>query len=98
AALRHVVREPGALHRMAAVRAEALDRGHALVLQRSHLRLARADRLAVDVHRAGATQTCAAPEPRAGQAQVVAEIPQQRHLRIAVERLARSIDYEVDHA
>ena len=39
----------------------------------------------------------AAAEFRAGQPQLVAQIPEQRHVRIALERLGFTIDFELNH-
>src|SRR4051795_4102761 len=71
AALRHVDRGPGLLHRMRGVRRETLD-GDDLVgrLDAADRDRARAHHFAVDVHRAGAALGYAATVFRAGQADV----------------------------
>src|SRR5262252_6501739 len=83
---------------MRAAGAQAFDRHDRLVLKRADRRLARTRRPAVDVHRARAAQPGAAPEAGAGQTEIVTEMPEQRHLRIAVEGARRSVDLERDHA
>src|SRR6185312_898008 len=62
-----------------------------------HLRLARADRLAVDVDGARAAEAGAAAEARAGQPQIVADVPEQRHVRIAVVSVGFAVHCEFDH-
>jgi hypothetical protein len=54
AALRNLFGEPGLLHRMLAVRREPLDGGDLGTVDRADGRDAGADRLAVDMHGAGA--------------------------------------------
>src|ERR1700738_4710569 len=54
AALRHLFGEPGLLHRMPAVRREPLDGGDLGTVDGADRRDAGADRLAVDMHGAGA--------------------------------------------
>ena len=97
AALRDVGRDPRALHRMALAGAEALDRDDLASGERAHRRLARADGLAVHVHGAGAAEAAAAAVLRAGQAQLVAQVPEQGHVGVAVERPARPVDREGGH-
>ena len=79
AALRRVRLDPGLLHGVQRVRAEALDGRHRLARDRADRRLAGADRLAVDQYGAGAAQAGAAAELRADQAKFVAQRPQERH-------------------
>jgi hypothetical protein len=49
------------------------------------------------MHRAGAAEPDAAPILAPGQLQLVAEVPQQRHLWIAIERALHAIDLALDH-
>jgi hypothetical protein len=88
---------PGALDRVRAVRAQAFDGDDTLALQRPHLLLAGAHGAAVNVHGAGAAQAGATPESRAGEPQVVPQIPQQRHVLVAVEHPGCSVDCQIDH-
>src|SRR5690606_9623586 len=96
-ALRDVQLAPGALHGMRAVGAESFNRDDAPAGECGERRLARADGLAVDVHRAGAAESEAAAVLRARQRELVAEIPEQGHVRIAIERAIRAVDVECDH-
>ena len=66
--------------------ATAVDRRHA-----------GAHRLAVEMHRAGAAQRDAAAVLGAGQAEQIAQRPQQRHLRVGVDRIARPVDLQTQH-
>src|SRR5215207_7440603 len=66
-ALRHVLGEPGLLHRMARIRRQSFDRGDRLAGQFRELCLARIGALAVDVHHAGAAQSGATAEFCAGE-------------------------------
>ena len=59
--------------------------------------LAGAHRLAVEVHGAGAAQGHAAAELGAGEAQRVAQHPQQRRFRIDVDLHGLAVDVELDH-
>jgi hypothetical protein len=56
-----------------------------------------ADRLAVDVDRAGAALGDPAAEFRAGQAELVAQHPEQRRIRLDVDLMAASVDREREH-
>src|SRR6202051_396431 len=72
AALRHLQVEPGLLQRMVAVGRQALDGGDVLARHHGHRDLARAHRLAVEMHRAGAAHAGAAAVFRAGQLAMLA--------------------------
>ncbi len=72
AALRRVGFAPGALHGVVAVRVETFDRYDRLAGRLLSLHGARADRLAAQMHRAGAAKTVAAAELGAGQTEFIA--------------------------
>src|SRR4030095_869218 len=97
AALRDVVLCPGGLHWVRAVRAEPLDGHDLLVVERLQGRLAGADGRAIQVHSASTAQSGAATEPGPGEAQVVTEIPKQRHVLVAVEHAGSAIYSQIDH-
>ena len=86
AALRHVVVDPGLLHLVQrAVRREAFDRGDLLAVGGADRHGAGARRHAVDVDGAGAALGDAAAVLGAGQADMLADRPQQRRVRIDVD-------------
>jgi hypothetical protein len=96
AALRHLLREPGALQRMRRARAaQRLDRAHRLVGRRGQRRHARTHRRAVDMHGAGAAGGDAAAEFGAGQAALIAQPPQQRHLRVGIGLHGLAVEREL---
>src|SRR5260221_3296526 len=97
AALRHVQRSPGFLHRVVAVRIESFDRSYGPAGDIVHRGDAGPDGLTVDMDGAGPAQRCAAAVFRAGEPQLVAQIPKQRNRRVAVERPLLAIDTEFDH-
>jgi hypothetical protein len=68
---------------MARIGRQAFDGPHLFVGDFRKLGLARAHRLAVDVHRAGAAQSGAAAEFRAGQFEMFANNPEQRRLGVS---------------
>src|SRR5262249_27863491 len=80
AALGRVLLDPRLLERVQAARAEALDGGDGLRLDLAHGRDARAHGLAVDVHGARAAERHAAAVLRAGEAELLAEHPEERSL------------------
>src|SRR5471032_67760 len=86
AALRHVVRDPGLLQRVRIVLRQRLDGGDLLAGDHRQRRLARADRRAVQMHGAGAAQGHAAAELGAGQADFIADDPQQWRVRLGRRR------------
>src|SRR5260370_12568335 len=96
-ALRDIQGAPGFLHRMVALRIEPLDRRHRPPGSIVYGGDAGAGRLAVDLNRAGAAQRHAAAVFCAGEPQFVPQIPEQRHRRIAVERLLLAVDAQLDH-
>ena len=84
---------------MVAVLAEALDGDDVLALERRTTGVhAGALRLAVHVHGARAAGRDAAAELRAGQAQLVAEVPQERHRGIALEGALHAVHAQLGHA
>src|SRR5579883_179890 len=98
AALRDADVAPGHLHGMLALGVEPLDGDDRFVGDVRHRDAAGADRLAVDMNRAGAAQRDAAAELRSGQAELVAQVPQERHRRVTVEAARLSIHTYADHA
>src|SRR5258705_7028341 len=97
--LGHVQRRPGRLHLLADGRgAEALDGRDLLAHGQRGGRAARAHRLAVDVHGAGAAEGHPASELGAGQAESVAQDPEQRRGRVGVDTSRLAVDIESDHA
>ena len=84
-ALRDVLFQPGLLDRMQAGGAEPFDGRDTAARNACDRQQAGALRLALDEHGAGAAETAAAAEFRAGQAGVVAQVPQERHVFVAVE-------------
>jgi hypothetical protein len=85
------------LHRVQAFAAGQSFDGHdGGTLQRGHRPLARARRLAVDVHRAGAALADPAAVLAAGQAERIAQHPQQRLRAVALPALGSAVDLEAD--
>jgi hypothetical protein len=82
---------------MIALRVEPLDGDDRLAADVRHRDAAGPHRFAVHVHSARAAQRDAAAELRTRQAQFIAQVPHQRHRRIAVERPLLPIHPEVDH-
>src|SRR6266478_5305337 len=97
AALRHVQLDPGLLYRMAAIGRQTLDGGHAPRADGVHTRDARVDWLPVQVYGARTAQGHAAAELGAGQAQRVAQHPQQRRVGIDIDFGVLAVDAELDH-
>src|SRR3954464_7675692 len=93
AALRHLLFDVGGLQRVGLLgRTQALDRGHALAARRRHRQHARAHRLTVEMHGAGAALREPAAEMRIVEAEIVAQRVQQRHLGLGVYRNALAVD------
>src|ERR1700733_523530 len=98
AALRHVEVEPGLLHRVQlAVLRQRLDGGDLLWADRSDWDLARARGDAVDVHGAGAALGDAATVFGAGQADRVADDPEQWRVGFNVDAVRLSVDGKGNH-
>src|ERR1700730_10870687 len=96
-ALRDIQGAPGFLHRMISLRVEPLDCGYRTSGDIVYGGNAGAGGLAVDRDGASAAQRHAAAVLRTGEPQFVPQIPQQRHRRIAVERLFLAVDAQLDH-
>src|SRR5689334_741370 len=97
AALRNAQIAPGDLNRMFAFGIETFDGDDLFPRHIRHRDAAGADRLAVKMHGAGSAKRDAAAELRSSQAQLVAQVPHERHRRIAVERALLSVDSQADH-
>src|SRR2546429_6660837 len=95
-ALRHVFRDPGALHRVSAVLGQAFDRGDALVGDRGDGQHAGARGHAVQMHGAGAALRDAAAELGAREAERVAQHPEERRVGCDVDGFALAVDGEAD--
>src|SRR3546814_689141 len=87
----------GDLDRVVAVRRQALDGGDRGIGGLRHGGQAAPHRAAVEVHGAGAAEAGAAAVLGAAEAELVAEVPQEGHLRIAVELAVDAVDVKVDH-
>src|SRR5713226_2217776 len=96
-ALRNLLGDPRLLQRMVALGAEAFDGGDLLADGVADQSLAGANRLAVDVNRAGAAETRAAPEFRAGHLQLFADDPQQRRVVGRFDGHIPSVDVQGGH-
>src|SRR6266480_426058 len=96
AALGDVERDPRLLHRVTGGRREPFDGRDLPALCRRDRRHARARRLAVDVHGTGAAQRHAAAELGAGELQVIAEGPEERHVRIDVQLAGVTVHGQFD--
>jgi hypothetical protein len=96
-ALRHVFRDPGALHRVAVVRREAFAGRDLGAVERADRHRARAHRSAVEMHGARAALGDAAAEFGAGQADDVAQHPQEWRIRLDVDLVRSSVDLDGDH-
>src|SRR5450759_2085088 len=97
AALRHILGQPGLLHRMLAVGRQAFDCGDGLADDVADLDTAGAHGLAVHMHGAGAAQRDAATKFCSGQSDFVADDPKQRRLRLDIEPMRLSVDCDGDH-
>src|SRR5271169_141263 len=97
-ALRDIQGAPCFLHRVIALRVEPLDRGHRPTRDIVDGGDAGASRLAVEMNGARPAQRHAAAILCSGEPQLVSQIPQQRHRRIAVEGLLLAVDAQLDHS
>jgi hypothetical protein len=82
---------------MQAIRGNVFDGTNIAVGSSLHGDDARADALAILMHRAGTAQRHAAGELGPGQTEHVAQVPEQRHIGFAVEGVLYTIDFEIDH-
>src|SRR5262245_8487365 len=98
AALRHVVPDPGFLHlgQLAALR-EAFDGGDLLAHRRADRERARTHRRAVDVHGAGAALRDAAAVLGSGEADLLADRPQQGRVVVDVDVESLAVDGQPSH-
>ncbi len=97
AALRDVGVKPCALDGSEAVGGEIFDSANLGTFGVFDGSGAGADGFAILVHGAGAAEGHAASEFCAGETEDVADVPEQRHVGIAVERPWNSIHFELDH-
>src|SRR5438309_3519317 len=88
AALRHVFRDPGALHRVRAVLGQAFDRRDALVGDRGDGQYAGTGSGSIQVHGTRAALCDAAAELRARQPECVAQHPEERRVGGHARRFA----------
>src|SRR6267378_3995055 len=99
AALRHVVLEPGLLYLVQRLGLrEAFDRRDALARRSAHRVGARTNRGAINVDRAGAALRDAAAVFGAGQADLLADHPEQRRVGVDVEVMRLPVNGQTDHA
>src|SRR5262245_47676859 len=97
AALRHADIAPGDLDDVLALGMQTLDRDDRLSRRLRHLHHARAHGLALEMHRAGPAQADAAPELGAGHPGMIAQIPKERHRRVAVVAALLPIYFQACH-
>ena len=97
AALRHVVSTPGALHRVITFGIKPLDGGHLLAGGRRDGSHATAHRFTVDVHSAGAAERHAAAELGPGEPELISDVPEQRHVGVAIELATYAVDFQGNH-
>src|SRR5260221_795900 len=98
AALRHVERRPGLLHRMGARSGKPFDSDDAVGgLDRADGDGAGAPHLAVDVHGAGAALRDTAAVLRAGQTDLLADDPQERRPGLHLQVADLAVDVEFCH-
>src|SRR5271157_2264840 len=81
----------------AAVHRDRFDGDDLLSCDSAHRCRARSHCLAIAMHRARSAQAHPATKLRAAQPGDIADIPQQRHLRIAVKSLLLPIEFEFNH-
>src|SRR5262249_26009736 len=97
-ALRNVVVDPGLLHLVQNPSlGEPLDGRDLLALGGAHRQRARAHGLTVDMHRASTALGYSAPVLGAGQADVLANHPEQRCVRVDIDVVRLSIDGQTSH-
>ena len=76
---------------------QAFNRGDLLAGGRTQRCHTTADRFAIQMDRACAAKPHPAAEFRAGQFQFIAEIPEQRHIAVALEFSALAVYRDFDH-
>src|SRR5262249_14332170 len=89
--------DPRALHRVLAGGRQALDRRDGVARGAADRRDARAHGVAVEVHGARTAQRLAAAVLGAGEAEQVAQHPQERHGLVGVDLAQDAVDAELDH-
>src|SRR2546423_14080012 len=97
AALRNLLEDPCLLQGVIALGAEAFDGGDLLADGVADRSLAGAYGFAVDVNRAGATETRTATEFRAGHLQLFADDPKQRRIIRRFDGHIPSVDSQIWH-
>ena len=85
--------DPGFLNGMEAVSGDGFDGHDVLAGGVVHGGGAGAHGFAVEVDGAGTAESHAAAEFRAGESKFIAQVPEQRHLGIAVKRTIRAIHF-----
>src|SRR5690242_10641471 len=95
-ALRHLLRDPRLLHRMRIVGRQSLDGGDLLRSNSRDGGLARADRLAIKVHRTSAAQPHPTAVLGAGHVELVAQNPQQRSIRSDLDLVWTVVDQQLN--
>ncbi len=98
AALRDIVLDPRGLQGVRrGGRAEGFHGGHGLASNGGHGRLARADRLAINLHGAGPALRSAATKLRTFETDLVANDPQERRIRLRRRGDSLAIQIEASH-
>ena len=93
-ALGNLLLKPGPLHRMTSIGRESLDGGYALTGSAGQQYLTRARGIAVEDHGACAALSNSTSVLRAGHFQVIAQYPEQRHVRRHVDTRRLAIHFE----
>jgi len=96
AALRRIEFLPCNLDRMAAIGRDSFDRGDFLADRGLRAHAAGSDRLTIDMQRARAALPDAATEFSAGEAEMIANHPQQWRLRVRIDGMSRSIHVQIE--
>src|ERR1035438_3885170 len=96
AALRNLFRNPGLLQHVQAISSKAFNCEHAFARDLRYRSRAGANRVAIDVNRAGAAQSRAASEFRSGKFVGVAENPQEWGFRRDADFFFTAVDAECD--
>ena len=94
--MRHLLFHIGLLDRVRLLgRAEAGERDHLAIAHRRDRGDAGADRLAIEMHRAGTALREPAAEMRIVEPEIVAQRIEQRHVGIGIDRVDLAVDVEV---
>jgi hypothetical protein len=96
-ALRHLVLHPRPLNRVVADGAQTLDGDDGLAVDVLHGGDAGARRLALEMDRTSTALRDSAPVLRACEAELVTEIPEQRHRGVSVEPALDAVHAQSDH-